>query len=66
MRGLNQQAVAEKSKTAPEKTGAGNRFVQKIGRAVPKKSFGACFENIPGGLAAGRGVWLRCSSVTDF
>jgi len=26
----------------------------------------ACFENIPAGLAAGRGVWLRCSSVTDF
>jgi len=26
----------------------------------------ACFKNIPGGLAAGRGVWRRCSSVTDF
>ncbi len=26
----------------------------------------ACFENISGGLAAGRGDWLRCSSVTDF
>lgn len=26
----------------------------------------ACFENILGGLAAGRAVWLRCSSVTDF
>ena len=26
----------------------------------------ACFENISGGLAAGRGDWLRCFSVTDF
>ena len=26
----------------------------------------ACFENISGGLAAGRGGWLRCASVADF
>src|SRR5580765_4884937 len=26
----------------------------------------ACLKNIPVGLAAGRGGWLRCSSVTDF
>jgi hypothetical protein len=26
----------------------------------------ACFENISGGLAAGRGGWLRCSTVADF
>src|SRR5258707_9099409 len=25
----------------------------------------ACFENIPVGLAAERGGWLRCSPVTD-
>jgi beta-xylosidase len=25
----------------------------------------ACFENSPGGLAPGRGGWLRCSSVED-
>src|ERR1700677_1317263 len=28
--------------------------------------FRACFENISGGLAAGRRGWLRCSSVTEF
>jgi hypothetical protein len=28
-------------------------------------SLRACFENISGGLAAGRGSWLRCSSVED-
>src|SRR5882724_6603813 len=31
-----------------------------------KKTLRACFENIPVGLAAGRGGWLRCSSVADF
>jgi hypothetical protein len=25
----------------------------------------ACFENISGGFAAGRGGWLRCSSIED-
>jgi len=30
------------------------------------KCLRACFENTSGGLAAGRGGWLRCSSVTDF
>src|SRR5580765_4839145 len=32
----------------------------------PSRHIRACFKNIPVGLAAGRGGWLRCSSVTDF
>src|SRR5260221_2447801 len=32
---------------------------------LPTFALRACFENIPVGLAAGRGGWLRCSSVTD-
>ena len=39
---------------APNNARASNNFLR------------ACFENISGGLAAGRGGWLRCSSVTDF
>jgi hypothetical protein len=31
-----------------------------------RDGFRACFENISGGLAAGRGGWLRCASVADF
>src|SRR5476649_1499784 len=30
-----------------------------------RKGLRACFENIPDGLAAGPGGWLRCSSVED-
>src|SRR5271166_5389632 len=37
--------------------------VHPRGTRIPLR---ACFENISGGLAAGRGVWLRCSSVIDF
>src|SRR3954470_2869884 len=33
---------------------------------MDKVELRACFKNIPVGLAAGRGGWLRCSSVTDF
>ena len=31
-----------------------------------KSGLRACFKNISGRLAAGRGGWLRCASVADF
>src|SRR6202008_731511 len=33
--------------------------------AAASPLFRACLENISGGLAMGRGGWLRCSPVTD-
>src|SRR5215831_17234727 len=67
MRGLNQQAIPEKSKTTPEKTGAGNRFVQKIGRAVPNSSKHAPSRRAPKKfhhtLYARDGVWGRAAAL---
>jgi thiol-disulfide isomerase/thioredoxin len=44
---------------------AGTFKVVKV-NADDNRDLRACFENILGGLAAGRGGWLRCSSVADF
>jgi hypothetical protein len=41
------------------------RFSGESGNSI-KLALRACFKNISEGLAAGRGGWLRCSSVTDF
>jgi hypothetical protein len=55
------------SQTAVFATCAGFVLAPKALKEVGQSSaLRACFENISGGLAAGRGGWLRCSSVADF
>jgi hypothetical protein len=50
------------AKDTKKKTGRGDCGTMPLNRSLTLR---ACFENISGGLAAGRGGWLRGSSVED-